>query len=76
VSDPCELGSISQALATKLTANGYKVALGSRSGQGGDQAGTIPVKVDVTKSAEVSAAFAESERTFRSPVNVVVYNGN
>jgi NAD(P)-dependent dehydrogenase (short-subunit alcohol dehydrogenase family) len=66
---------ICKALATKFVANGVKVALGSRSGIIDNPPGSIKVKVDVTKPAEVSAAFAKSESEFGAPVNIVVYNG-
>lgn len=64
-----------KALATKFTANGVKVALGSRSGGKDDIPGSINVKVDVTKPSEIRDAFAESENQLGGPVNIVVYNG-
>lgn len=69
---------VGKALATKFATNGFKVALGSRSGYSGDPQNPIPnaiaVKVDVTKPEEVQAAFHKTESTFGSPVNVVVFN--
>ncbi|KAG8749397.1 hypothetical protein FRC14_001399 [Serendipita sp. 396] len=65
---------VGKAVASQLVTNGYKVALGSRSGTESGENGTIAVKVDVTKPEEVAAAFAKSERELGAPVSVVVYN--
>ena len=65
-----------QGVAAKLIANGYKVALGSRTGEKGEaKKSTISVKVDVAKPEEVAAAFATTEKEFGAPANVVIFNG-
>lgn len=65
---------IGKGLAYKFSENGCKVALGSRSGSSEKPEGSISIQVDVTKPAEVKAAFAKSEQEFGAPVNIVVYN--
>ncbi|KAG8794973.1 hypothetical protein FRC17_008205, partial [Serendipita sp. 399] len=65
---------IGQGVASRLVADGYKVALGSRSGTDSGGNGTIRVKVDVTKPEEIAAAFATSEKELGAPVSVVVFN--
>ncbi|CAG7851099.1 SubName: Full=Uncharacterized protein {ECO:0000313/EMBL:CCA74784.1} [Serendipita indica DSM 11827] len=66
---------VGSSVASKLVANGYKVALGSRSGgTEKPEENTIGVKVDVAKPDEVAAAFVTAEKELGAPVNVVVFN--
>lgn len=67
--------SHTQAVASKLASNGFHVALGSRSESVSIESKSMTsIKVDVSKPAQVSAAFQEVERTFGAPANVVIYN--
>jgi 3-oxoacyl-[acyl-carrier protein] reductase len=62
---------IGYAIAEEFVAQGHRVAVTARSGQGPD--GTLTVVADVTDSASVDAAFAEVEKEL-GPVEVVVAN--
>jgi 3-oxoacyl-[acyl-carrier protein] reductase len=62
---------IGRAIAERFVAEGYKVAVTARSGEGPE--GTLTVRADVTDSAQVDAAFLEVEKTL-GPVEVVVAN--
>ena len=55
--------------------NGFKVAVGSRSGGDITDGKAFPVKVDVSNPTETASAFKETERNLGSPPNVVIYNG-
>jgi 3-oxoacyl-[acyl-carrier protein] reductase len=63
---------IGYAIAEEFVAQGHRVAVTSRTGQGGP-AGALTVKGDVTDSASIDAAFSEVESEF-GPVEVVVAN--
>ncbi len=62
---------IGRAIAERFVAEGYKVAVTARSGEGPE--GTLTVRADVTDAASVDAAFTEVEQTL-GPVGVVVAN--
>ncbi len=62
---------IGRAIAERFVAEGYKVAVTARSGEGPE--GTLTVRADVTDSAQVDAAFLEVENTL-GPVEIVVAN--
>jgi 3-oxoacyl-[acyl-carrier protein] reductase len=62
---------IGRAIAERFVAQGYKVAVTARSGEG--PAGTLTVRADVTDAAAVDAAFTEVENTL-GPVEIVVAN--
>jgi len=62
---------IGRAIAERFVAEGYKVAVTARSGEG--PAGTLTVREDVTDSAHLDAAFLEVENTL-GPVEIVVAN--
>jgi 3-oxoacyl-[acyl-carrier protein] reductase len=62
---------IGRAIAERFVAEGYKVAVTARSGEGPE--GTLTVRADVTDSAQLDAAFTEVESTL-GPVEVVVAN--
>ncbi len=62
---------IGRAIAERFVAEGYRVAVTARSGEGPD--GTLTVRADVTDAAAVDAAFSEVEREL-GPVEVVVAN--
>lgn len=62
---------IGYAIAEEFLAQGHRVAVTARSGEGPD--GTLTVRADVTDSAAVDAAFAEIEQKL-GPVEVVVAN--
>jgi 3-oxoacyl-[acyl-carrier protein] reductase len=62
---------IGRAIAERFVAEGYKVAVTARSGEGPE--GTLTVRADVTDSAQLDAAFLEVENTL-GPVEVVVAN--
>ena len=62
---------ISRAIAERFVAEGYKVAVTARSGEGPE--GTLTVRADVTDAAAVDAAFTEVENTL-GPVGIVVAN--
>ena len=62
---------IGRAIAERFVAEGYKVAVTARSGEGPE--GALTVRADVTDAASVDAAFTEVEQTL-GPVGVVVAN--
>jgi 3-oxoacyl-[acyl-carrier protein] reductase len=62
---------IGRAIAERFVAQGYKVAVTARSGEGPE--GTLTVRADVTDAAAVDAAFTEVENTL-GPVGIVVAN--
>jgi len=62
---------IGRAIAERFVAEGYKVAVTARSGEG--PAGTLTVRADVTDAAALDAAFAEVEAQL-GPVEIVVAN--
>jgi 3-oxoacyl-[acyl-carrier protein] reductase len=62
---------IGRAIAERFVAQGYKVAVTARSGEGPE--GTLTVRADVTDAAAVYAAFTEVERAL-GPVEIVVAN--
>jgi len=62
---------IGRAIAERFVAEGYKVAVTARSGEGPE--GTLTVRADVTDAAAVDAAFSEVEAQL-GPVEIVVAN--
>ncbi len=62
---------IGHAIAAEFLAQGHRVAVTARSGEG--PAGSLTVRADVTDSASVDAAFTEVEEKL-GPVEVVVAN--
>lgn len=62
---------IGRAIAERFVAQGYKVAVTARSGEGPE--GALTVRADVTDAAAVDAAFTEVENTL-GPVGIVVAN--
>ncbi len=62
---------IGRAIAERFVAQGYKVAVTARSGEGPE--GALTVRADVTDAAAVDAAFTEVENTL-GPVEIVVAN--
>jgi len=62
---------IGRAIAERFVADGYRVAVTARSGEGPE--GTLTVRADVTDAASVDAAFAEVEQQL-GPVHIVVAN--
>ena len=62
---------IGRAIAERFVAEGYKVAVTARSGEGPE--GTLTVRADVTDAAAVDAAFTEVEAAL-GPVGIVVAN--
>ena len=62
---------IGRAIAERFVADGYRVAVTARSGEG--PAGTLTVRADVTDADAVDAAFTEVEDTL-GPVAIVVAN--
>lgn len=62
---------IGYAIAEEFVAQGHRVAVTARSGEG--PAGSLTVRADVTDAASVDAAFAEVEEKL-GPVEVVVAN--
>lgn len=62
---------IGYAIAAEFLAQGHRVAVTARSGEG--PAGSLTVRADVTDSASVDAAFTEVEEKL-GPVEVVVAN--
>ena len=62
---------IGYALAEEFIAQGYRVAVTARSGEG--PAGSLTVKADVTDGAALDAAFAEVEEKL-GPIEVLVAN--
>ncbi|NLT26056.1 MAG: 3-oxoacyl-ACP reductase FabG [Microbacteriaceae bacterium] len=63
---------IGRAIAEQLIESGYRVAVTSRSGEGGPE-GALTVAADVTDSASVDAAFSQVEAEL-GPIGVVVAN--
>ena len=59
------------AIAEEFVAQGHRVAVTARSGEG--PAGSLTVKADVTDSASIDAAFTEIEAAL-GPIEVVVAN--
>lgn len=62
---------IGRSIAERFVAEGYRVAVTARSGEGPE--GTLTVRADVTDAAAVDAAFSEVERQL-GPVEIVVAN--
>ena len=62
---------IGRAIAERFVADGYRVAVTARSGEGPE--GTLTVRADVTDAASVDAAFTEVEATL-GPIEIVVAN--
>lgn len=62
---------IGRAIAERFVAEGHRVAVTARSGEGPE--GTLTVRADVTDSAALDAAFSEVEAAL-GPVEVVVAN--
>jgi 3-oxoacyl-[acyl-carrier protein] reductase len=62
---------IGRSIAERFVAEGYKVAVTARSGEGPE--GTLTVRADVTDAAALDAAFTEVEKTL-GPVEIVVAN--
>ncbi|MCR2792557.1 beta-ketoacyl-ACP reductase [Microbacterium sp. zg.Y625] len=62
---------IGRAIAERFVADGHRVAVTARSGEGPQ--GSLTVRADVTDSASLDAAYAEVEREL-GPVEVVVAN--
>lgn len=62
---------IGRAIAERFVADGFRVAVTARSGEGPE--GTLTVRADVTDAAAVDAAFAEVEKEL-GPVEIVVAN--
>jgi 3-oxoacyl-[acyl-carrier protein] reductase len=62
---------IGHAIAAEFVAQGHRVAVTARSGEGPE--GTLTVRADVTDGAQLDAAFAEIEEKL-GPVEVVVAN--
>jgi 3-oxoacyl-[acyl-carrier protein] reductase len=62
---------IGRAIAERFVAEGYKVAVTARSGEGPE--GTLTVRADVTDAAALDDAFTEVEATL-GPVEIVVAN--
>jgi 3-oxoacyl-[acyl-carrier protein] reductase len=62
---------IGLAIAEEFVAQGHRVAVTARSGEG--PAGTLTVRADVTDAASLDAAFTEVEQQY-GPVEVVVAN--
>jgi 3-oxoacyl-[acyl-carrier protein] reductase len=62
---------IGRSIAEEFVAQGHRVAVTARSGEG--PAGTLTVKADVTDAASLDAAFTEVEAAY-GPVEVVVAN--
>lgn len=63
---------IGRAIAEDLMAAGYRVAVTSRSGEGGPE-GALTVAADVTDSASIDAAFSRVEEEL-GPITVVLAN--
>jgi 3-oxoacyl-[acyl-carrier protein] reductase len=62
---------IGRAIAERFVAEGYRVAVTARSGEGPE--GSLTVRADVTDAAAVDAAFSEVEAQL-GPVEIVVAN--
>ncbi|WP_395816224.1 3-oxoacyl-ACP reductase FabG [Curtobacterium flaccumfaciens] len=63
---------IGHALAERFVAAGHRVAVTSRSGQGGPE-GALTVQADITDTASVDAAFTQVEAEL-GPIEVLVAN--
>lgn len=63
---------IGRAIAERFLEAGYRVAVTSRSGEGGPE-GALTVKADVTNTASLDAAFSQVEAEF-GPVEILVAN--
>lgn len=63
---------IGRAIAEQFVADGYRVAVTSRSGEGGPE-GALTVRGDVTDAASIDAAFTEVEAQL-GPVEILVAN--
>ena len=62
---------IGRAIAERFVADGHRVAVTARSGEGPE--GTLTVRADVTDAASLDAAFTEVEQQL-GPVEVIVAN--
>jgi 3-oxoacyl-[acyl-carrier protein] reductase len=62
---------IGRAIAERFVADGYRVAVTARSGEGPE--GTLTVRADVTDAAALDAAYTEIEEKL-GPVGIVVAN--
>jgi 3-oxoacyl-[acyl-carrier protein] reductase len=62
---------IGRAIAERFVADGFRVAVTARSGEGPE--GTLTVRADVTDAASVDSAFAEVEAQL-GPVEILVAN--
>ncbi len=62
---------IGRAIAERFVADGHRVAVTARSGEGPE--GTLTVRADVTDAASLDAAFTEVEQQL-GPVEIVVAN--
>jgi len=62
---------IGRAIAERFVADGYRVAVTARSGEGPE--GALTVRADVTDAASLDAAYTEIEKTL-GPVEIVVAN--
>lgn len=62
---------IGYAIAERMLADGHKVAVTARSGEG--PAGTLTVRADITDAASIDAAFTEVEAAY-GPIEVLVAN--
>lgn len=62
---------IGRAIAERFVADGHRVAVTARSGEGPE--GALTVRADVTDSASLDAAFTEVEQEY-GPIEVVVAN--
>lgn len=66
---------IGTSVAKKFASIGYKVAVVSRSGSGGQTAeGFLSLKADFTKSDSIPAIFDQVTTKFKAAPSVVVYN--
>lgn len=63
---------IGRAIAERFLEAGYRVAVTSRSGEGGPE-GALTVKADVTDTASLDTAFSQVEAEF-GPVEILVAN--
>lgn len=62
---------IGRAIAERFVAEGFRVAVTARSGEG--PAGTLTVRADVTDAAAIDAAFTQVEQAL-GPVEIIVAN--
>lgn len=67
---------MSYYIADKLSKDGYRVAIASRSASNGviDQKGFLSLQADFAQPDEIASIFAAVEDRFHSPPSVVVYN--